>query len=156
MMETNNQQHSVFTIVAALSNGKSAWFNYSHVYQPFMINRIFGMRNDTTIFANEMNKSYFLPPKIQHDFYESILPKMNRWFPYLKIPKNEEAKLLARHLGVNPNIARRYIPFIDQDLIDEYLISEEKNKEYVSKKLKKMKGGEEESSSSSSENMVSI
>ena len=57
-------------------------------YNPFIVNKIFSMTQDTVFFANELNRCYNLDKDMQYRFYYLVLNKKKR---YAKWNKKEKA-----------------------------------------------------------------
>ena len=53
-------------------------------YPSWIINKCLSSFTDTVLFANEMNKSYHLPKRLQYDFFINSLRPKKRFSPWSK------------------------------------------------------------------------
>lgn len=68
-------------------------------YVPFMVNRGLSYFRDTVLYANEMNRHYRLPGKLQYDFLRSSLRPQKRFAKWLKKESDEDVKLVMKAYG---------------------------------------------------------
>ena len=85
-------------------------------YNSFMINRGLSQYRDTVLFAQVMNeKSQYISPKMQYDFYRlGITHKKKRFAKWHKPDKLEEIEMLARHFGINIRVVENYVSLMSE------------------------------------------
>ena len=77
-------------------------------YNAFLTNLGFSQRQDTTLYANEMNKYADLPEQAQFDFYYYSLPKRNYFAKWAKKMKTEETEMIMEYFKVSYKVAKQY------------------------------------------------
>lgn len=65
-------------------------------YNPFMVNRGLSYFSDTIMYANEMNRNYDLPKKMQHDFLFYAIPKKKRFSKWVKKEADDKSLSLIK------------------------------------------------------------
>lgn len=93
-------------------------------YTPYMINRFVSMAEMYVPFVNEINKHSDIPKHVHYRFYNSILPKRNHFFRYIKKKKDlqaEEKKYLAVYFECGIKDIEQYIKILSKDQIKEIL-----------------------------------
>ena len=87
-------------------------------YAPYIINRCLSGHLDCVLFANEMNKSHHLDPKMQYDFYLNSLRKKKRFAPWLKKGKVEDLDAIKKYYGYSNEKAQQALRILTKDQID--------------------------------------
>lgn len=77
-------------------------------YNPWLTNSSFSQRNDTVIYANEMNKYHQLDNKAQFDFYYHALPKKKYFAKWAKAMKSEYTDAIMWYFDVSYKVAKQY------------------------------------------------
>lgn len=77
-------------------------------YNPFLTNLGFSQRQDTVLYANEMNKYSDLPEQAQFDFYYYCLPKKNYFAKWAKKVKTEDTEMIMEYFKVSYKVAKQY------------------------------------------------
>lgn len=95
-------------------------------YDCYMINRYLSMHPTTMLYANEMNKLYFLPKRMQYDYLFNSIRKERRFFKYIKSEKLEDIELVKEYFGYGTRKAK-----------DALRILSEEDIEYMREKLSK-------------------
>lgn len=93
-------------------------------YMPFMVNRAFSQHLDSVLFANEMNKAYELPKKMQYDFYYYGLSARKRYGKWHKKDNNDEdvIQYLYKLLNLNRAEAKHYLSLLSEEEKQNLLI----------------------------------
>lgn len=112
---------NVFDFVNDLSNDKRYLLDDTtkSKYDAFMVNRALSQHQDTIMYANEMNKFYFIDKELQHDFYFYVVSPKKRYGKWAKAKNdNEEViNLIIRHYKVNRTHAQQYLSLMtDEDI----------------------------------------
>lgn len=84
-------------------------------YPPFIINRCFSGFVDTILFANEMNKYYYLPKRVQYHFYLTAVRKKKRYSPWIKPENDENVAMLQEYFQCSSTKAKEYLSFLSSD-----------------------------------------
>ena len=95
-------------------------------YNPWIINLSFSQRQDTAIFANEMNKYYNLTNREQFDFFYYAMPKKNLFAKWSKAVKSEYREAIAEYFNVSQKVAAQYEKILKQDQLDKIMHWHEK------------------------------
>ena len=93
-------------------------------YPAFVVNKCLSGSLDSVLFANEMNKSHFLDPKLQYDFLLNSLRKKKRFAPWLKKGKVEDIDAVKKYYGYSSEKAQQAMRILTKEQIS-----------YIKKKL---------------------
>ena len=93
-------------------------------YPAFVVNKCLSGSLDSVLFANEMNKSHFLDPKLQYDFLLNSLRKKKRFAPWLKKGKVEDIDAVKKYYGYSNEKAQQAMRILTKEQIS-----------YIKKKL---------------------
>ena len=77
-------------------------------YSSFLTNLGFSQRQDTVLYANEMNKYSDLPEQAQFDFFYYSLPKKNYFSKWAKKVKTEDTEMVMEYFKVSYKVAKQY------------------------------------------------
>ena len=77
-------------------------------YSPFLTNLGFSQRQDTVLYANELNKYHELEDIAQFDFYYHALPKKNYFTKWAKNMKTKETEMIMEYFKVSYKVAKQY------------------------------------------------
>ena len=86
-------------------------------YYPFVINKCFSGNIDTILFSNEINKYYFLPKKLQYDFFINIIRKKKRFSPWIRQDKIKDLDYVKKYYGYNNEKARQALSILTEKQI---------------------------------------
>ena len=86
-------------------------------YPAFVVNKCLSGSLDSVLFANEMNKSHFLDPKMQYDFLLNSLRKKRRFAPWLKKGKVEDIDAVKKYYGYSNEKAQQALRILTKDQI---------------------------------------
>tara|TARA_B100001094_G_scaffold22420_1_gene18949 strand:+ start:1746 stop:2120 length:375 start_codon:yes stop_codon:yes gene_type:complete len=86
-------------------------------YPAFVVNKCLSGSLDSVLFANEMNKSHFLDPKMQYDFLLNSLRKKRRFAPWLKKGKVEDIDAVKKYYGYSNEKAQQAMRILTKEQI---------------------------------------
>ena len=86
-------------------------------YPAFVVNKCLSGSLDSVLFANEMNKSHFLDPKLQYDFLLNSLRKKRRFAPWLKKGKIDDIDAVKKYYGYSNEKAQQALRILTKDQI---------------------------------------
>ena len=86
-------------------------------YPAFVVNKCLSGSLDSVLFANEMNKSHFLDPKLQYDFLLNSLRKKRRFAPWLKKDKVEDLDAVKKYYGYSNEKAQQAMRILTKEQI---------------------------------------
>ena len=84
-------------------------------YPPYIINRCLSGFIDSIMFANEMNQYYFLPKKMQYDFFINSLRKKKRFSPWLRQDKIKDLDYVKRYYGYSNEKAKQALRILTKE-----------------------------------------
>jgi hypothetical protein len=85
-------------------------------YNPFIVNRNFGMHVDSVLQANEMNKNFHLDNKMQYDYLmDSIKFGKRQW---LKKKEDENIEIIQKFFGYSFMKAKETLSLLNDDKLD--------------------------------------
>ena len=87
-------------------------------YPAFVVNKCLSGSLDSVLFANEMNKSHFLDPKLQYDFLLNSLRKKRRFAPWLKKGKIDDIDAVKKYYGYSTEKAEQALRILTRSQID--------------------------------------
>ena len=88
-------------------------------YNPFLTNLGFSQRQETTLYANEMNKYAELPIQAQFDFYYYSLPKRNYFAKWAKKMKTKETEMIIAYFKVSYKVAKKYEKILKEEQLQQ-------------------------------------
>jgi hypothetical protein len=95
------------------------WNELKSLYDPYMINKILSMGNDTIFICNEMNMSSLLTKQMQYDFLYYVTPKKRRLNKYIKSEKTEsDISIIMNVYNVSERVAKLYSKSLDKKTIN--------------------------------------
>ena len=86
-------------------------------YPAFVVNKCLSGSLDSVLFANEMNKSHFLDPKLQYDFLLNSLRKKRRFAPLLKKGKIDDIDAVKKYYGYSNEKAQQALRILTKEQI---------------------------------------
>jgi hypothetical protein len=93
--------------------------DFEKLYQPFMVNKGMSQLSATIMYANEMNMSYHLNKKMQHDFYFYMVPKLNRQKnrtgKWARPEKSQKLEMVKQYFGYNDTKAKKALAILDDE-----------------------------------------
>jgi len=100
-------------------------------FNAYMVNKAFSYGVDTILYANEMNKLYDLPLKMQYDFYFYGLDKRKRYNPWAKKETLNNIDTIKEYYGCGTKKAEQYAKVLTPEQIE--LIEQRTGKGSISK-----------------------
>ena len=79
----------------------------------------FSQRQETTLYANEMNKYAELPIQAQFDFYYYSLPKRNYFAKWAKKMKTKETEMIIAYFKVSYKVAKQYEKILKEEQLQQ-------------------------------------
>ena len=86
-------------------------------YPAFVVNKCLSGSLDSVLFANEMNKSHFLDPKLQYDFLLNSLRKKRRFAPWLKKGKIDDIDAVKKYYGYSNEKSQQALRILTKEQI---------------------------------------
>ena len=86
-------------------------------YPPYIINRCLSGHLDCIMFANEMNKYYFLDKDMQYSFYLNTLRKKKRFSPWLRKDKVTDLEIIKQYYGYSNEKASNALKILTPEQI---------------------------------------
>ena len=86
-------------------------------YPPYIINRCLSGHLDCIMFANEMNKYYFLDKDLQYSFYLNTLRKKKRFSPWLRKEKVTDIECIKQYYGYSNEKASQALKILTPEQI---------------------------------------
>jgi predicted DNA-binding protein YlxM (UPF0122 family) len=118
---SKSNKPSLFDILSNVSvDKKDNWFNYSSVYNSYMITKYISMDFSLVEIADLANKfDSGITKQMQYDFYRNVLPKGKRYFKYIKKQMDDDIELVAEYYKINIQHAKNYIKILTSMQIEE-------------------------------------
>jgi len=88
-------------------------------YNSFLTNLGFSQRQETVLYANELNKYSNLTDKAQFDFYYHSLPKRNYFAKWAKHMKNENTQMIMEYFKVSYKVAKQYEKILQDEQLNQ-------------------------------------
>ena len=95
-------------------------------YNPFLANASFSQRQDTVIYANELNKYHGLGKREQFDFYYYTLPKKKYFAKWAKTVKSEYTDSIMWYFEVSYKVAKQYEKVLKKEQMESIKVRYEK------------------------------
>lgn len=90
-------------------------------YDAYNINKAFSLYTDTLVYANEMNRFYFLPKKVQYDYLINSIRSQNRYAKWVKKEKDSQFNLdleaIKEFYGYSDSKARTALSLLSKEQI---------------------------------------
>lgn len=110
-------QESPFVYMNYISNKK--YPETLNGYNSFLTNLGFSQRQETVLYANELNKYSNLTDKAQFDFYYHSLPKRNYFAKWAKHMKNENTQMIMEYFKVSYKVAKQYEKILQDEQLKQ-------------------------------------
>tara|TARA_B100001939_G_C16887559_1_gene593799 strand:+ start:217 stop:609 length:393 start_codon:yes stop_codon:yes gene_type:complete len=88
-------------------------------YPQVIINKALSAHTDAVLFANEMNKNWDLPKKMQYDFYINSLRPRRRFSPWTKKKSLEYLDLVKEYYNCSYTKALEIIRILSIEQLEE-------------------------------------
>ena len=98
-------------------------------YPAYVVNRCLSSFTDTVLYANEMNKSSHLPPKMQYDFFINSVKPRKRFSPWARKDAIDYLDIVKEYYGYNDDKALQALRILTKDQLDKisYLLRKGRN-----------------------------
>jgi len=88
-------------------------------YVPFVVNRMLSYHSDSILHANEMNRLYELPNRLQYDFYFYSIRAMKRgWASWIKPKKMEDLPAVKLYFGYSDAKAMEALKVLTEEQLE--------------------------------------
>ena len=88
-------------------------------YPAYVVNRCLSSFTDTVLYANEMNKSSHLPPKMQYDFFINSVKPRKRFSPWARKDSIDYLDIVKEYYGYNDDKALQALRILTKDQLDK-------------------------------------
>lgn len=88
-------------------------------YNGFMVNRGLSYFSDTVLFANEMNRCYHLPARLQFSFLINSIRKRKRFSKWLKPTEQDSLLIVKAYYGYSNEKARSALALLSEEQIQQ-------------------------------------
>ena len=115
-------------IIASINNKSGNLFDEDpeaaeKAYNPYIVNAIFSGvdkfgKNDTVLYANEMNVRPNISKRMQYDFYYYGLPKARRFLPFTKAESINNIELVMEYYQCSIKKAKQIIDVLTEAQIE--------------------------------------
>ena len=114
---------NLFDFVKAINKGENILDQDNEgLWNGFMIGRAFSQHADTVIIANEMNIRRGLTPRMENDFYLSMVRKNpKRFSKWAKLEETPEFLAVKEYYGYNSKQTRNVMPLLSEEQIEEIM-----------------------------------
>lgn len=93
----------------------------SKAYDAYNINKAFSLYPDTIVYANEMNRNYFLSKNVQYDYLINSIRSKNRYAEWVKKKKdsqfNKDIDAIREYYGYSDSKARTALSILSEQQI---------------------------------------
>ena len=122
--EVEKLKRDPWKFISDISDKKQYIFDASDIqlekeYDPFLTNRNFSHFPDTVLFANDINSSYNLHPKLQYDYYFYSIKKRFRRSSWYKQTKDDDIKVIMKKYKYNRKRAEEVLPMLSKEQLNE-------------------------------------
>jgi hypothetical protein len=88
-------------------------------YNSFIVNRGLSSFQNTTLYANEMNRYHHLDSRLQFDFLINIIRKKKRWSKWIKASEVDNLELIKEYYGYSNEKAKSALSLMSNDQIEQ-------------------------------------
>jgi hypothetical protein len=88
-------------------------------YNPWLTNNTLSYFPDTVLYANEMNKYYFLPNLVQYDYFYNTINKRKRIVKQSKQVISDDLKMVMKYFGYNHRRAQEAMQLLTVEQLTE-------------------------------------
>lgn len=94
--------------------------------QPYMINKALSMNMDTVLYADQMNRLYDLPKKMQYDYLFHSIRKRKRYGKWAKKDDQTILAMVAEHYQCSFNKARKMMQLMTPQQLETIKVLSDK------------------------------
>ena len=83
-------------------------------YSPFLTNRALSYHQDCILYANEMNRRFDVPNKLQYHYLLNTIRKRKRFAKWIKPDKIDDLRIVMEYYSVSRQKAEEYLNIISE------------------------------------------
>jgi len=114
--------YSVWDMVNSVSDTKKNLLEENaeniKIYEPYLVNKSLSYHNDALMYANEMNKNFFIDKDMQYNFYINILRKRKRFSSWIKKEKVDDLECIKSYYNYSNEKALQALKLLSEDQIN--------------------------------------
>ena len=87
-------------------------------YSPFLTNRALSYHQDCILYANEMNRRFDIPNKLQYHYLLNTIRKRKRFAKWIKPERIDDLKIVMEYYSVSREKAEEYLSILsDKEMV---------------------------------------
>jgi hypothetical protein len=110
--------YSVWDMVNSISDTKKNLLEENaeniKIYEPYLVNKSLSYHNDALMYANEMNKNFFIDKDMQYNFYINILRKRKRFSSWIKKEKVDDLECIKSYYNYSNEKALQALKILSE------------------------------------------
>ncbi len=110
--------HNVWDMVNSVSDSKKNLLEEDveniKIYEPYLVNKSLSYHNDALMYANEMNKNFFIDKDMQYNFYINILRKRKRFSSWIKKEKVDDLECIKSYYNYSNEKALQALKILSE------------------------------------------
>jgi len=110
--------HNVWDMVNSISDTKKNLLEEDveniKIYEPYLVNKSLSYHNDALMYANEMNKNFFIDKDMQYNFYINILRKRKRFSSWIKKEKVDDLECIKSYYNYSNEKALQALKILSE------------------------------------------
>ena len=83
-------------------------------YEPYLVNKSLSYHNDALMYANEMNRNFFIDKDMQYNFYINILRKRKRFSSWIKKEKVDDLECIKSYYNYSNEKALQALKILSE------------------------------------------
>jgi hypothetical protein len=83
-------------------------------YESFLTNRALAYHQDCILYANEMNRRFDVPNKLQYQYLLNTIRKRKRFAKWIKPERIDDQKIVMEYYSVSREKAEEYISILSE------------------------------------------
>ena len=83
-------------------------------YESFLTNRALAYHQDCILYANEMNRRFDVPNKLQYQYLLNTIRKRKRFAKWIKPERIDDLKIVMEYYSVSREKAEEYISILSE------------------------------------------
>jgi len=83
-------------------------------YESFLTNRALAYHQDCILYANEMNRRFDVPNKLQYQYLLNTIRKRKRFAKWIKLERIDDLKIVMEYYSVSREKAEEYISILSE------------------------------------------
>ena len=110
--------HNVWDMVNSVSDTKKNLLEEDveniKTYEPYLVNKSLSYHNDALMYANEMNRNFFIDKDMQYNFYINILRKRKRFSSWIKKEKVDDLECIKSYYNYSNEKALQALKILSE------------------------------------------